>query len=78
MNEIYASFQELSLGNQQCDNADNNNAAADKGMIPMCQPCFAGDTTKEFDQEMLQIQWHSEEETLKHRQTKIKARTQLK
>ena len=40
LNEIDASLQELSIGNQKCDTLD-----ADAGvMIPMCHPCFAGDT----------------------------------
>ena len=38
LNEIDASLQKLSIGNQKCDNEEE-----DKGdMIPMCGPCFAG------------------------------------
>ena len=41
---IYASLQGLSIGNQKCDNADDDDAVG--FMIPMCRPCFAGDTKK--------------------------------
>ena len=44
--EIDASLQELSIGNQKCDNAD---AAAEGDMIPMCRPCFAGNTKKDAE-----------------------------
>ena len=37
-NEVDASLQKLSI----CDNAD----AAAGDTIPMCQPCFAGDTMR--------------------------------
>ena len=40
-------LQELAIGNQKCDNADEDDAndyAEDNDMIPMCRPCFAGDT----------------------------------
>ena len=38
--EIDAFLQKLSMGNQKCDNADEE----DSDMIPMCRPCFAGNT----------------------------------
>ena len=41
--EIDTSIQELSIGNQKCDNADDDDVV----MIPMCRPCFAGDTQKD-------------------------------
>ena len=34
----------LSIGNQKCDNVDD----ADADMIPLCQPCFAGDTKRSY------------------------------
>ena len=34
--------QELSIGNQKVDAADDDDDAG--VMIPMCGPCFAGDT----------------------------------
>ena len=39
LNEIDASLQKLMMGNQKCDNADD-----DEDTIPMCRLCFAGDT----------------------------------
>ena len=41
------SLQELSIGNQKCDPAgdyDTNDAGV---MIPMCGPCFAGNTKRD-------------------------------
>ena len=46
-NEIDASLQELSIVNQKCDEADDDNAAR-VIIISMCHPCFAGDTKIEF------------------------------
>ena len=46
---IYASLQELLIGNKNCGNADYDNDEDDAvgDMIPMCRPCFAGNTKKE-------------------------------
>ena len=44
LNEIDASLQELSFGNQKCDSTDDDDDTTGV-MIPMCHPCFAGDTT---------------------------------
>ena len=48
LNEIDAAIQDLSVGNQKCDNADDSDDAAaadaddnaDGDMIPMCRPCL--------------------------------------
>ena len=40
-------FRKLSFGNRKCDNADDDADDDDDEagvMIPMCRPCFAGDT----------------------------------
>ena len=39
MNEIDASIQKLLIENQKYDATDDN-----RDMIPMCWPCFPGDT----------------------------------
>ena len=44
MNEIDAFLQKILIGNQKCDTVDDNDADGD--MIPMCPPCFAGNTKK--------------------------------
>ena len=43
LNDIDASLQELSTGNQKCDAADDDDDAVGV-MIPMCRPCFAGNS----------------------------------
>ena len=42
---IDAFLQELSIGNQKCDAADDDDAGV---MIPMYYPCFTGDTWKVY------------------------------
>ena len=47
MNEIDASLQKVSIRNQKCGNADDDEDTADDAdgdMIPMCRQCFADDT----------------------------------
>ena len=44
--EIDASLQELLIGNQKCDNADDDDADDDGVLIPMCRLCFAGGTKR--------------------------------
>ena len=45
LNEIDESSQESSIGTQKCDKVDLDDDA-DGDMIPMCRPCFSGDTIK--------------------------------
>ena len=45
MNEIDAALSKLSIRNQKCDNGDDNDTDdADEDIIPICRPCFTGDT----------------------------------
>ena len=42
---LVASLQQLLIGKQKCNNADDELDNDDDGdIIPMCRPCFAGDT----------------------------------
>ena len=45
LNEITASLQKLLSGNEKCDKDTNGtDDDTDGQMIPMCLPCYAGDT----------------------------------
>ena len=48
MNKLMGSYKKLSIASQKCGNVNDDAAAddddADGDMIPMCRPCFAGDS----------------------------------